>query len=309
MHPNPKHRPLSARAFTLIELLVVIAIIAILAAILFPVFAQAKQAAKQTASLSNVKQIALSSQIYVGDSDDVAMLPCTWGSGTGYDVYPGNPDGDYAPYSVLLQPYMKNLGILADPQGPTLLAFPGFPGAPTWPAPWSQLFDTQFGYNVRAWTPQPMTPPFNPQPRSLTAITRPAETVMFAAKTGASEVLVPGFWSLYNGDKSPFMIQVVFPPVCDPGNFLQLVPNDCWGPDSFFATPGFNPIKQDVADGYVTGLVSQRGSGKMLITYGDGHAAKKAAGAMAVGTNYSGKGSVFQNKITDPSVYQWNGEN
>ena len=46
-------------AFTLIELLVVIAIIAILAAILFPVFAQAKLAAKKTASLSNIKQLGL----------------------------------------------------------------------------------------------------------------------------------------------------------------------------------------------------------------------------------------------------------
>lgn len=59
------------KAFTLIELLVVIAIIAILAAILFPVFAQAKQAAKRTASLSNVKQVGTSIQIYVADYDDV----------------------------------------------------------------------------------------------------------------------------------------------------------------------------------------------------------------------------------------------
>src|SRR4051812_46081996 len=59
------------RAFTLIELLVVIAIIAILAAILFPVFAQAKQAAKRTAELSNFKQISLSAILYSGDSDDV----------------------------------------------------------------------------------------------------------------------------------------------------------------------------------------------------------------------------------------------
>jgi prepilin-type N-terminal cleavage/methylation domain-containing protein/prepilin-type processing-associated H-X9-DG protein len=57
--------------FTLIELLVVIAIIAILAAILFPVFAQAKMAAKKTADLSNNKQLLTAVQIYLGDSDDV----------------------------------------------------------------------------------------------------------------------------------------------------------------------------------------------------------------------------------------------
>ncbi|MBL8088675.1 MAG: prepilin-type N-terminal cleavage/methylation domain-containing protein [Chthonomonas sp.] len=58
------------RGFTLIELLVVIAIIAILAAILFPVFAQAKTAAKKTAAISNQKQISLGLLMYIGDNDD-----------------------------------------------------------------------------------------------------------------------------------------------------------------------------------------------------------------------------------------------
>src|SRR5688572_31305139 len=62
------------RAFTLIELLVVIAIIAILAAILFPVFAQAKAAAKKTADLSNIKQITTASHIYLSDYDDILPL-------------------------------------------------------------------------------------------------------------------------------------------------------------------------------------------------------------------------------------------
>jgi len=59
------------KAFTLIELLVVIAIIAILAAILFPVFAQAKEAAKKTQSLSNAKQTGTSLMIYTADYDDL----------------------------------------------------------------------------------------------------------------------------------------------------------------------------------------------------------------------------------------------
>ena len=57
-------------AFTLIELLVVIAIIAILAAILFPVFAQARAAARQASCLSNIKQVALASMMYAQDYDE-----------------------------------------------------------------------------------------------------------------------------------------------------------------------------------------------------------------------------------------------
>jgi len=64
------------KAFTLIELLVVIAIIAILAAILFPVFAQAKEAAKKSQAISNLKQIGTAFNIYMGDYDD--LLPLAW---------------------------------------------------------------------------------------------------------------------------------------------------------------------------------------------------------------------------------------
>lgn len=70
------------RAFTLIELLVVIAIIAILAAILFPVFAQAKEAAKKTSALSSAKQLGTGALIYTSDSDDTFPLTVVWNSST-----------------------------------------------------------------------------------------------------------------------------------------------------------------------------------------------------------------------------------
>ena len=68
------------RGFTLIELLVVIAIIAILAAILFPVFARAREKARQTSCLSNVKQLVLAALQYAQDYDEKGLRHVTLGS-------------------------------------------------------------------------------------------------------------------------------------------------------------------------------------------------------------------------------------
>jgi prepilin-type N-terminal cleavage/methylation domain-containing protein/prepilin-type processing-associated H-X9-DG protein len=95
-HPAPS-------AFTLIELLVVIAIIAILAAILFPVFAQAREKARQTACLSNNKQIGTALMMYTQDYDETVVM-------NGYA-------GGAATWPDLLQPYIKNTQVFLCPSG------------------------------------------------------------------------------------------------------------------------------------------------------------------------------------------------
>lgn len=106
------------KAFTLIELLVVIAIIAILAAILFPVFAKAKEAAKKTQDLSNMKQIGTSIQIYLADYDDTYSQAYYYPNDNG-SATNGSGIGGYVQWSGLLQPYVKNLQIFVSPGDPT----------------------------------------------------------------------------------------------------------------------------------------------------------------------------------------------
>jgi prepilin-type N-terminal cleavage/methylation domain-containing protein/prepilin-type processing-associated H-X9-DG protein len=102
------------RGFTLIELLVVIAIIAILAAILFPVFARAREKARQSNCLSNVKQIMLGMKQYVSDYDQSYPpgIIRTVGSWTTPD---GTATTGNLPWFLAIEPYMKNVQILNCP--------------------------------------------------------------------------------------------------------------------------------------------------------------------------------------------------
>ena len=101
---------MTKRAFTLIELLVVIAIIAILAAILFPVFAQAKAAAKKTQQLSNLKQLSVGYRIYSSDYDDVTPI--------GFLYLDAAGPGIGMQWNQRIYPYVKNDPIFINPTGP-----------------------------------------------------------------------------------------------------------------------------------------------------------------------------------------------
>jgi prepilin-type N-terminal cleavage/methylation domain-containing protein/prepilin-type processing-associated H-X9-DG protein len=190
------------RAFTLIELLVVIAIIAILAAILFPVFAQAKTAAKRTSELSNTKQVALGSLIYAGDSDDVFVTSSVYYPGPGGWGDTSRAGECY--WAAKLSPYLKSQGLLRsaldsktgynDFAGPWLsFASNSLMGGAT--SSYDGKDNSQLGvigivqddWQKDGW--------FKGGSISATAATNPADTIMFAPKYN-SEVAGPGgYWT------------------------------------------------------------------------------------------------------------------
>ncbi|MBC8103922.1 MAG: DUF1559 domain-containing protein [Cytophagales bacterium] len=167
----PRFAP-AQRAFTLIELLVVIAIIAILAAILFPVFAQAREKARQASCVSNLRQAGIAISMYVQDNEGYPMMssPSTTSPRTRW------PDHVF--------PYVKNEGLFSCPSKPEDIeakAWAHLPAA-------SPLRYGGYGYNYqylgnsRAATSANPNLPFSAADSEITA---PAETITVADSNGA----------------------------------------------------------------------------------------------------------------------------
>jgi len=163
------HSP-GKNGFTLVELLVVIAIIAILAAILFPVFAQAREKARQTSCTSNLKQIGMAALMYAQDYDEKMFIYGYADANWKWHFWWGSWDGQTLNVAEgLLNPYMKSGQIQACPSFQSNMR--GAMGL------------TGYGYNYVYLSPSTYEMPDWKQtfhPITLGNIQKPAETVMMA---------------------------------------------------------------------------------------------------------------------------------
>lgn len=251
------------RGFTLIELLVVIAIIAILAAILFPVFAQAKAAAKKSSDLSNVKQLGLAHIMYAGDYDDVMAL----GLGPAWT--------DSLSWPITTMPYIKSLGIFRSPlETSDKVVY-------DWTQPWAGV-PISYGVNgllnpAAGGNPRQLLGLFTPMAqdwiapmsRSQTEVSKVAETVMLTNKfNGDANKLNPAGWgNLTNWFGSVFM--------SDPGHTgIDSDLGDClgWTWSAGVCIPnGRQPVSQAYPAG-PSGSVSLLPGNQSNFLMADGHA-------------------------------------
>ena len=164
------------RGFTLIELLVVIAIIAILAAILFPVFARAREKARQTSCLNNVKQLQLAILMYIADYDDTFCLGQNYDSG----------DGTAYRWYVLIDPYVKNKQAWVCPSWRSYRHL-------------SSILQT-YGWNIASggmgyYDLSPNT--YTGERLKLSEIPRPAETINIGDEPVSDDASLAGGWRGY----------------------------------------------------------------------------------------------------------------
>src|SRR4051812_7716570 len=174
--------------FTLIELLVVIAIIPILAAILFPVFAQAREKARQTGCLSNLKQIGTGLMMYTQDYDEA--YPCNWYGG----LWPTMPNGRQYKWMDALYPYVKNEQVFTCPSDASnrkqYIYYPKLakPSTDNWGS---------YLTNVAYWDAGPGTPASSegnasaPRTTTIANVAKPSETLWAADGNGSFQLAWP----------------------------------------------------------------------------------------------------------------------
>lgn len=285
------------KAFTLVELLVVVAIIAILSAILFPVFAQAKTAAKAAASISNESQLATAHTLYSNDWDDVAVLNGNTDPSAPFKIV-GTP---YKSWGFLMQPYLKNNDVFQDPLiSPESTAQDGIGNT-------ILSYKTQYGYAFTIHSPAlyfPSTGQYVYSGHPNAALAKPAETVLFVEKKSRNANL-DWYWV----GSTIWGANTVNPPGCQKDYTSTLTtplslcsPYNYWGSDAK-SYPG-----QSYEEGGMTGGVSWRRVSRSIVTWADGHTKAVSSGALAAGTNWTAKTPSAGVCIVDKDRFVWDAE-
>lgn len=285
--------------FTLIELLVVIAIIAILAAILFPVFAQAKLAAKGAASLSNINQIGKSTILYSGDYDDMMVKAGEWGVCDADALYPDasctNPNANYVTWAYLLYPYTKSTDIYSSPLGSnSTLGGENKKRQGTW--------FPSYGFNYTYLNPSPFgQSPVVQNPISFTGVNSPSDTVLFTEHVSRGNQGTPENNPFSLGPGTAIWLGLAEIPDCTTNVNYNCI--DGWGNDGAYAQ-----VIGKADEGKYTGGNAPRKSNKITVAWTDGHSKLVSKGALAGGTTWKDlPAGVAGSSITinDVSKYVW----
>jgi len=292
---------MTRKAFTLIELLVVIAIIAILAAILFPVFAQAKAAAKKTAALSNFKQMGLGMIQYQADFDD--RVPIIVYNNT-YDANPARPDS--CP-QLLLQPYLKNFMILEDPVDVASehdRIYTEMTYTPTNRPAYAEAqrqfnlaYKSDWGINWQFLCPLPVHSDGSLDPRSVSGsvISAPGDMIM-AIDSVWNRTPAPSGYP-YGGGNEALDAPCIFDM-----NYTDTRPGAPFT-YGYWWYGGWAP-SQPYAWNVFGGAWPWHTNNKICITsFMDGHAKGIQVGILGRGCEVR---DGLQGRITDPSIYMWN---
>ena len=224
----------NCRGFTLIELLVVIAIIAILAAILFPVFARAREKARQTSCLSNVKQLSLGIEMYAQDYDERLPMGITGGYGE-----PGMTNENRCWWGeAIIMPYVMNREVMHCPSAPANLLQTHRPGTTN--------FRPAYAVNINVL-------PYA-SARSLAEIRDPAGTAVIADAGQLSSGVIgqpPDEWIHYESGFSHYQ----------------------WtAPSGWTGNVQYSPVNYESTNGNALRRPIPRHNGGMNIGYADGHA-------------------------------------
>ncbi len=295
------------KAFTLIELLVVIAIIAILAAILFPVFAQAKEAAKKAQDLSNAKQYGVAEQMYLNDADDMNVPAFTVIAGGVCLPTKSTECGYRSMWQFIVYPYLKSTDLFTAP------------GESKKNSPVPDAFHISYGYNygylstlcvrddtlLAAYTGCPAKNPDNPsasqwfQGRSASSVVKPANTVMFSSSGGKD--MAP------SGAAATILGSLVNPPDAWPATLYFYGPAEVgWGLNckTYYSKASLGGSGATGKWGDTDGFAA-RHNDQANVVFCDSHAKSLKVGAAAAGTNYNPKVSCTKTVVTEYANYIW----